>query len=150
MEIYEETRKLPFSADQMFDLVSDVESYGEFVPGWYDATIIERDGDVVFVDQEVGMGRFHTRFVTQAIFTRPEHIEISSSDGPFLYFAVRWTFERSEESACFAHFYAGFELRSRFLERVAGPFFSDIMRRGVKAFEQRATEIYGPPPPAPR
>ncbi len=146
MEIYEETRKLPFSPDQMFDLVSDVESYGEFVPGWHDATILEHDGDVVFVDQEVGMGRFHARFVTQAIFTRPEHIEISSSDGPFLYFAVRWTFERLDESGCLAHFYAGFELRSRFLERVAGPFFSDIMRRGVQAFEQRANELYGPPP----
>jgi len=143
MEIYEETRKLPFSPGQMFDLVSDVERYGEFVPGWHDATIIERDGDVAFVDQEVGMGRFHTRFVTQVIFTRPKNIEISSSDGPFLYFAVRWTFERSDESGCLARFYAGFELRSRFVERVAGPFFSDIMRRGVQAFEQRAHELYG-------
>ena len=143
MEIYEETRELPFSPEQMFDLVSDVERYGEFLPGWHDATIIERDGDVVFVDQEVGMGRFHTSFVTQAIFTRPEHIEISSSDGPFLYFAVRWTFERADESGCLTHFYAGFELRSRFLERVAGPLFSDIMRRGVQAFERRAMQLYG-------
>jgi coenzyme Q-binding protein COQ10 len=142
MEIYEETREVPFSPEQMFDLVSDVESYGEFLPGWHGATIIERDGDVVFVDQEVGMGRFHTTFITQAIFTRPEHIEISSSDGPFLYFAVRWTFERVDESACLTHFYAGFELRSRFLERVAGPFFADIMRRGVQAFECRARQLY--------
>ena len=97
MEIYEETRELPFSPEQMFDLVSDVESYGDFLPGWHDATIIDRDGDVVFVDQEVGMGRFHTSFVTQAIFTRPGLIEISSSDGPFLYLAVRWTFERANK-----------------------------------------------------
>jgi coenzyme Q-binding protein COQ10 len=144
MEIYEETRELPFSPEQMFDLVSDVERYGEFLPGWHDATIIESDGDVVFVDQEVGMGRFHTSFVTQAIFTRPLHIEISSSDGPFLYFAVRWTFEALGESGCLTHFYAGFELRSRLLERVAGPFFSDIMRRGVQAFERRAMQLYGP------
>ena len=143
MEIYEETREVPFSPEQMFDLVSDVESYGEFLPGWHGATIIERDGDVAFVDQEVGMGRFNTTFITQAIFTRPEYIEISSSDGPFLYFAVRWTFERLDEFACRTHFYAGFELRSRILERVAGPFFSDIMRRGVQAFEQRAHQLYG-------
>lgn len=147
MEIYEETRELPFSPAQMFDLVSDVESYGEFLPGWHDAKIIERDGNVVFVAQEVGMGRFHANFITQAIFTRPKHIEISSTDGPFLYLAVRWTFERANESGCLAHFYAGFELRSRFLERVVGPFFSDIMRRGVQAFEQRAYKLYGPPPP---
>jgi coenzyme Q-binding protein COQ10 len=145
MEIYEETREVPFSPEQMFDLVSDVESYGEFLPGWYGATIIEQDGDVVFVDQEVGMRGFHTSFITQAIFSRPERIEISSSDGPFLYFAVRWTFERVEESACLTHFYAGFELRSRFLERVAGPFFSDVMRRGVQAFERRARQLYDLP-----
>ena len=143
MEIYEETRELPFSPEQMFDLVSDVESYGDFLPGWHDATIIDRDGDVVFVDQDVGMGRFHTSFVTQAIFTRPGLIEISSSDGPFLYLAVRWTFERANKSSCLTHFYAGFELRSRFLERVVGPLFSDIMRRGVEAFEQRALQVYG-------
>lgn len=143
MEIYEETRELPFSVEQMFDLVSDVESYGDFLPGWHDATIIERDGDVVFVDQEVGMGRFHASFVTQAIFTRPGLIEISSSDGPFLYLGVRWTFKEANASSCITHFYASFELRSRFFERIVGPVFSDIMRRSVRAFEQRALQVYG-------
>lgn len=143
MEIYEETRELPYSPEQIFDMVADVESYGEFLPGWLDATILEREGDVVFVDQEVGMGRFHTSFITQAIFMRPEHIEISSTDGPFLYLAVRWTLRPANKSTCLAHFYAGFELRSRFLERVVGPLFSDIMRRGVQAFEQRANQLYG-------
>jgi coenzyme Q-binding protein COQ10 len=126
----------------MFDLVADVESYGDFVPGWQNARILERDGDVVYVDQEVGLGMFHTSFVIQAIFTRPETIEITSSDGPFLYFAVRWTFESSNKSACIIHFYGGFEMRSRFLERVVGRLFNDMMQRCVSAFEQRAHELY--------
>ena len=142
METYIEKRKFPYTPDQMFDLVADVESYGTFVPGWLNVRILERDGDVVYVDQEVGLGMFHTSFVSQGIFTRPESIEITSSDGPFVYLAVRWTFEASNTSGCIIHFHAGFELRSRFLEKVVGPLFSDIMRRCVSAFEQRAHELY--------
>ena len=142
METYTEERKLPYTPDQMFDLVADVETYGDFVPGWINAEIIERDGEVVYVEQEVGLGMFHTSFISQGIFTRPESIEITSSDGPFVYLAVRWTFEAANKTDCIIHFYAGFELRSRFLEKVVGPLFDDIMRRCVSAFEQRALELY--------
>lgn len=142
METYREERTLPYTPDQMFDLVSDVESYGDFVPGWKNARIIERDGDVVYVEQEVGLGMFHTSFVSQGIFTRPESIEITSTDGPFVYLAVSWTFQASNQSGCIVRFHAGFELRSRFLEKVAGPLFNDIMGRCVSAFEQRAHEFY--------
>jgi coenzyme Q-binding protein COQ10 len=146
MEIYREKRELIYAPEQMFDLIADVESYADFLPGWIDARIMERDGEVVFVDQEVGFGLFHANFVTQAVFTKPDRIEISSTDGPFLYLAVRWNFEPAEGSGCLVHFYAGFELRSRFLEKVAGPLFSDMMRRCVQAFEQRAGLIYGAAP----
>lgn len=145
MRIYEETRELPYSPEQMFDLVADVESYGLFLPGWVDASIVERDGDVLFVEQEVGMGAFHTSFITQATFSRPERIELYSTDGPFVYFAVLWNFNRADPSSCLTHFYVGFELRSRFLERVVGHLFSDIMRRSVQAFEHRAHELYTHP-----
>jgi coenzyme Q-binding protein COQ10 len=142
METYVEKRMLPYTPDQMFDLVADVESYGDFVPGWQNTRILESDGDVVYVEQEVGLGIFHTSFVSQGIFTRPESIEITSSDGPFVYLAVNWKFEAAEESGCMIRFHAAFELRSRFLEKFVGPIFSDIMRRCVSAFEQRAHERY--------
>ena len=142
METYVEKRMLPYTPDQMFDLVADVESYGDFVPGWQNAKILESDGDVVYVDQEVGLGIFHTSFVSQGIFIRPESIEITSSDGPFVYLAVRWKFEGTDESGCLIRFHAAFELRSRFLEKFVGPIFSDVMKRCVSAFEQRAHERY--------
>ena len=144
METYVEKRMLPYTPDQMFDLVADVESYGDFVPGWQNTRILENEGDVVYVKQEVGLGIFHTSFVSQGIFIRPESIEITSSDGPFVYLAVNWKFEATEESGCIIRFHAAFELRSRFLEKFVGPIFSDIMRRCVSAFEQRAHERYAP------
>jgi len=142
METYIDKRESPYTPVQMFDLVADVESYGDFVPGWLNARIVERDGEVVYVEQEVGLGMFHTSFVSQGIFTRPESIEITSTDGPFVYLAIRWTFEASNKSGCIIHFHAGFELRSRFLEKVMGRLFGDIMRRCVSAFEQKARELY--------
>jgi len=142
METYIDKRESPYSPDQMFDLVADVESYGDFVPGWLNARIVERDGEVVYVEQEVGLGKFHTSFVSQGIFTRPESIEITSTDGPFVYLAIRWSFKRSNKRGCIIHFHAGFELRSRFLERVVARLFSDMMQRCVSAFEQKAHELY--------
>jgi coenzyme Q-binding protein COQ10 len=142
METYTDKREFPYTPDQIFDLVADVESYGDFVPGWLNARIVERDGEVVYVEQEVGFGMFHTRFVSQGIFTRPESIEITSTDGPFVYLAIRWSFEASNKSGCIIRFHAGFELRSRFLEKVMGRLFSDTMRRCVSAFEQKARELY--------
>lgn len=142
MEIYEDKREVPYTPDQMFDLVADVESYGEFVPGWLNARIIERDGEVVYVEQEVGLGRLRTSFISQGIFTRPESIEITSTEGAFVYLAVTWTFEASKKSGCVIHFHAAFEMRSRFLEKVVGRVFSDMMRRCVTAFEQKAHELY--------
>ena len=142
METYKDKRESPYTPDQMFDLVADVESYGDFVPGWLKARILERDGEVVYVEQEVGLGRIRTSFVSQCIFTRPEGIEITSTDGPFVYLAVRWLFEAAEKSGCIIHFSAGFELRSRLLEKVVGRLFSDMMRRCVSAFEKKAHELY--------
>lgn len=142
MEIYTDKREFPYTPDQMFDLVADVESYGDFVPGWVNASILERDGEVVYVDQEVRFGMFHTSFLSQGIFTRPESIEITSSDGPFVYLSIRWNFEASNKQGCIIHFHAGFELRSRFLEKIMSRLFSDIMRRCVSAFEQKAHELY--------
>ena len=145
METYIDERESPYTPGQMFDLVADVESYGEFVPGWLSARIVQRDREVVYVEQEIGVGMFHTRFVSQGIFTRPESIEITSTDGPFVYLAIRWSFEASDKSGCTIHFRAGFELRSRFLEKVMGRLFSDTMRRCVLAFMQKAHELYARP-----
>jgi coenzyme Q-binding protein COQ10 len=145
MKIYRDEKEFPYTPDQMFDLVADVEGYGDFIPGWLNTRILERDGEVVYVEQEVGMGMFHTRFVSQAIFTRPESIEITSTDGPFVYFAIRWSFETSNQLGCIIHFQAGFELRSRFLEKIMERLFSDAMQRCVSAFEKKAHEIYAKP-----
>lgn len=142
MKTYIDKREFPYTPDQMFDLIADVEGYGDFVPGWLNARILERDGEVVYVEQEVGLGMFHTSFVSQAIFIRPESIEITSTDGPFVYLAIRWSFETSNKSGCIIHFHAGFELRSRFVEKAMERLFSDAMQRCVSAFEQKAHELY--------
>ena len=145
MKTYIDKREFPYTPDQMFDLVADVEDYGDFIPGWLNARILERDGEVIYVEQEVGMGMFHTRFVSQAIFTRPESIEITSTDGPFVYLAIRWCFEKSNKSGCIIHFQAGFELRSRFLEKIMERLFSDAMQRCVSSFGEKAHELYAKP-----
>jgi coenzyme Q-binding protein COQ10 len=142
METHTEKCRFPYTSEQMFDLVADVERYGEFLPGWHYARILKRDANVAYVDQEVGRSVFHTHFTSQVIFKRPERIRITATDVPFRRLIIHWTFKRATEFGCFIRFNAGFELRSALLEKFAGRIYSDLIRRVIPAFERRAHRLY--------
>jgi coenzyme Q-binding protein COQ10 len=142
VEIYTEKRRSPYTPEQMFDLVADVERYEEFLPGWHYARIVKRDADVVYVDQEVGRSGFHTQFRAQAVFKRPERIHITATEAPFRQLTIHWAFEEATEFGCFIDFNVGFELRPALLKRLMGRICSDLMQRVIPAFERRAHLLY--------
>ena len=67
-------QEFPYTREQMFDLAADVESYEEFLPGWHGARIYKREGDLYYVEQEIGYGLVRKRFTSKAILKRPERI----------------------------------------------------------------------------
>ena len=142
MEIFSDKRLIPYKVEQMFDMISDVERYEEFLPGWHNTRILKRDKNIAYVEQSVGLGVFHIRYCTQAVFTRPMRIDITSTDGPFRLLKIRWDFEPVNCTSCLIHFYIDFELRSIFLKRLIAPLFTAHCRRIISAFEERANLIY--------
>ena len=144
MKIYREKRQSPYTQEQMFELIADVERYSEFLPSWRDARILKRDGDITIVEQEIGMGVFRARCFTRAVFIRPVSIDIDSTDPPFRQLTIHWRLEPTGHSGCLIRFYAGFELRSTITGRLAGPLFESHFHRVVSAFENRANLLYGP------
>jgi len=144
MEIYTYTGRVPYTRKQMFDLIADVERYPDFLPGWLDSRIIERDADTAIVEQEIGSGLFRTRFSTRVVFTPPGGIDIASTDSPFRRLTIRWRFEPAGRSRCLLGFYAGVELRSAVYGRLAGPLLKSRFRCIASAFENRANQVYGP------
>jgi len=138
-----EKKHLPYSAEQMFDLVADVGRYPEFLPWCRGARVRRREGDLIVADLVIGFKGITERFTSRVELDRENYIiDVSYEDGPFKYLENHWKFI-PEEGGCLVDFYVDFEFRSRFLQHMIGMVFTEAVRRMVNAFETRARALYG-------
>lgn len=87
---YRESEVLLFSDEQLFNLITDVESYPEFLPGWLEVNVINRDGKRIYARQKIGMPFVNWEFTSVATLEKPHHVEITSTDGPFKDLDIHW------------------------------------------------------------
>ncbi|MEL7444849.1 MAG: type II toxin-antitoxin system RatA family toxin [Pseudomonadota bacterium] len=138
-----ETRRLPYSADQMFDLVADVARYREFLP-WVVATRVRSDSETEMVaDMVVGFKSLRESFTSRVSKNRPKEIDVHYIDGPLKDLDNTWTFHPTDDGGCEIHFCVDFTFKNRVFEALAGQYFDRAFRRMVEAFEQRAADLYG-------
>jgi coenzyme Q-binding protein COQ10 len=145
MATHAERRLLPYRADQLFDLVADVERYPEFLPWCLGARVRERQPDLVVADLLIGYKMVRERFTSRVKLMRPDRIDVSYSEGPFRYLDNHWRFEPQPDGKCVLDFYVDFEFRSRMLQRIIELLFNEAVKRMVGAFEGRARRLYGDP-----
>ncbi|ABD55148.1 type II toxin-antitoxin system RatA family toxin [Jannaschia sp. CCS1] len=147
MPNHSETRQLPYTAKQMYDLVADVAKYPDFIP-WTIATRVKSvepvdDHAVMHADMVVGFRMFREKFLSRvALWEAEGKIDTEYVDGPFKYLISNWEFTDTE-TGCDVHFKVDFEFKNRLLQGAAGLFFMDAMQRIVRAFEKRADALYG-------
>ena len=142
MPKHSETRHLPYTAEQMFDLVADVRRYPEFLP-WVSAMRVRQDGEGETVaDMIVGFKGLRETFTSRVEKTRPERISVEYVDGPLKYLRNDWRF-RPEPGGCAVDFAVDFAFKNRVFEMLAGQVFGTALRRMIGAFEDRAAKLYG-------
>ena len=138
-----ETRRLPYSAEQMFDLVADVARYPEFLP-WVVATRVRSDSDTAMVaDMLVGFSAIREKFTSRVEKQRPGEIRVQYVDGPLKDLHNHWRFRAEGEGGCTVDFDVKFTFRNALFEKLAGQYFDRAFRKMVAAFEARAAELYG-------
>lgn len=138
-----ETRRLPYSAEQMFDLVADVGSYPEFLP-WVVATRIRSDdGHEMVADMLVGFKALREKFTSRVIKDRPGRLEVIYIDGPMRDLDNVWHFRALEDGGCEIDFAVDFSFKNKMFEMLAGQYFDRAFRKMVAAFEDRADALYG-------
>jgi coenzyme Q-binding protein COQ10 len=138
-----ETRRLPYSAEQMFDLVADVARYGEFLP-WVVATRVRSNSETEMVaDMVVGFKSLRESFTSRVTKARAKEIAVHYVDGPLSDLDNVWTFREVDESTCEIDFLVEFTFKNRLFERIAGQYFDKAFRKMVEAFETRAAQLYG-------
>jgi coenzyme Q-binding protein COQ10 len=143
MPRHSETRLLPYSPEQLFDLVADVKRYDEFLP-WVTAVRIRSSTESeLTADLIVGFGAFKERFTSRVRMDRPHRIEVDYLEGPLKYLHNEWRFEPAAGGNTTVHFSVDFAFRSRIFEAVAGQVFDRALRKMTGAFEQRAAAVYG-------
>ena len=143
MPRHQEARLLPYSPEQLFDLVADVGRYQEFLP-WVAATRIRKNDETAMVaDLVVGFGALKETFASLVRKERPREIEIDYIEGPLKYLHNNWKF-RPAPGGTMVEFCVDFAFKNRIFEALAGQMFDRALRKMIGAFEARAAELYAP------
>jgi len=143
MPRHTETRNLPYTPEQMFDLVADVKRYQEFLP-WVAATRVRSDSpNLMVADLVVGFKAIKETFTSRVTKERPSKLVVDYIEGPLKYLHNSWSFEPDGEGGSEIHFCVDFAFKSRIFESLAGQMFDRALRRMIGAFETRAHELYG-------
>jgi coenzyme Q-binding protein COQ10 len=139
---HHERKELPFSAEQMYDLVVDVGRYSEFLP-WVAAVRIRSDReDEMMADLVVGFKSLKETFSSRVLKTPRSKVVVEYLDGPMRHLHNQWLFEETE-SGCIVDFTVDFAFSNRIFEALAGQYFNTALRKMTDAFVKRAEVLYG-------
>ena len=142
MPNHDEKRVLPYSCEQMFDLVASIDKYPEFLPWCLGARIKEKSDERVIADLIIGYKVFRERFTSIVTLNRPHKISVQYQSGPLSRLSNEWEF-RPVGKDCEVSFQVDFDFRSPLLSTVIDAFFDRALSKMVAAFEARAVQLYG-------
>lgn len=144
MAVHSEKRTLPFTPEQIFDLVADVERYPDFLPLWHAARISrsEKEENLYFTEQTLQLGPLRKSFRTETRMQRPDRIQITSTDPLFDEFAIQWLLKALPENACHVDFSLRCTTASLLLRPVIEVVLAEAAQSIVSAFERRAYAMY--------
>ena len=143
MTTHSEQKVVPFTPDQLFEMVSDVQSYPKFLPWCVGARIRSADDELIVADLMIGYKLLRERFTSRVTLDRAKwKIETEFTDGPFKFLRNQWEFKSCPEG-CQIVFLVEFEFRSTVLQKLVSVLFNEVVLRMVSAFEKRAYFLYG-------
>jgi ribosome-associated toxin RatA of RatAB toxin-antitoxin module len=131
------------SAEQLYDLVQDIEAYPRFLPWCREARVLERGPAGTRASLTVGLRALRQSFTTHNVGQPGRAIDMRLVEGPFRSFAAAWRFSPLSPQACNIEFSLQYEFSSRALGRLLEPLFDNIADTMVDAFMRRADEVHG-------
>jgi ribosome-associated toxin RatA of RatAB toxin-antitoxin module len=143
LESIDRSALLPYTPREMFELVSDIESYPQFLPWCHDTRILSRDMDEIRARIEFSVGGVTKTFTTRNRFQVNKMIEMHLIDGPFSKLDGCWRFDPLGEEGSKIALFLEYDFSSRMVGMVVGPVFNQIANTLIDAFQNRAIEVYG-------
>lgn len=134
---------VPYSAENMFDLVDAVERYPEFMPWCADASVAQREEGITRATLHISFRGVRQSFTTENFKERPHEMHVKLVEGPFRSLDGTWRFVPLAADACRIEFDLRYEFSNRILEKLIGAVFQYIASTLVDAFIRRAKDIHG-------
>jgi coenzyme Q-binding protein COQ10 len=150
MTTFTTRRRVPFTPNQMYALVADVEHYPKFLPMCEALVVKSRSqvgaNEILVCEMRVGYMAIQERFVCK-VRLEPEKpfVQAAYLDGPFRQLDNTWHFRPAPNGGCDIEFYVAYEFKSMMLQLLMGSMFDLAFRRFAEAFEERARVVYGVP-----
>ena len=145
MHRVEKSILIEYSAQQMFDLVEDIESYPSFLP-WCGRTQVDyRDEQKTVATMYANFHGVKAHFTTENAKRKPVWMDLKLVSGPFRHLHGEWHFKPLTENACKVEFMISYEFSNKIFEKMAGPVFNQVTNTFVEVFVKRARLIYGEP-----
>lgn len=139
---YSDSSTFNCSPQQVFDVVADIESYPEFLPGWIKVNVIKQEADYMEVEQELGFAFLSWHFTSKAIFEPPHHIHITSVKGSFLSLDIDWTFAPLNKDKTRVAIVAEMDSMPGPQHRFLYSVFSSSTRSLLDRFQERVQQVY--------
>lgn len=143
LSVVQKSALVKFSAQQMFDLVADIESYPKFLPWCSGSRILKREGDIVEGQIDIAKAGFHKSFATRNRLDHGGKIHMNLLEGPFKSLEGVWSFMPLREDASKISLDLEFEMSGVLANLAFGPVFNQICNTMVTSFTERAKAIYG-------
>ncbi|GAA4502884.1 SRPBCC family protein [Pseudaeromonas paramecii] len=132
-----------YSAEEMYALVNDVAAYPDFLPGCVGSRVISHSDHGMVAEVSVAKAGIHKQFTTQNTLVPGREILMELVEGPFRQLQGVWRFTPLDDTACKVELSLAFEFSSKLIETAFGAIFRELAGAMVKAFSQRAKEVYG-------
>ncbi|MBB1272563.1 MULTISPECIES: type II toxin-antitoxin system RatA family toxin [Psychromonas] len=134
---------LMYSAQEMYQLVNDVNAYPEFLPGCSETTVLLDQVNLMKASIKVSKAGISQTFVTENTLVEGQSISMKLLEGPFKHLSGGWTFTALDEQACKVSLDLEFEFSNSIVKLAFGRVFHELIGSMVKSFSNRAKTVYG-------
>ena len=137
------TAELPYTADQIYQLVNDVDAYPEFLPWCEQASVLNQADDHLTATVTMAAGKIKQSFTTQNKMIPGKRISVTLLEGPFRHLNGTWEFIDNDDNQCTVKVYMEFEFSNRLMRMAFDKFFSHLVETLIETFNKRARHVYG-------
>ena len=137
------TAVVPYTTNEMYALVNDIESYPAFLPWCIAAKILSKKEESLIATLSLAMGKIKQSFTTENIMLEGSRIDMRLIEGPFKHLSGYWKFNPEDEHSCHIQLHMNYEFKNKIIKYALGKVFYIVIDTMVESFVQRAQHIYG-------